>query len=101
MAKIKANNDAINAQKKAEQKQEAQKAIITKDQPSFDSIQPLKPENLLIVKSKEGMLSELISKTSSSIGWPKLQTTRALANKRCSLPPVEISITDSAANLTI
>jgi hypothetical protein len=100
MAKIKANNDAINAQKKTEQKPDPQKPPVDKDKPSFDSVQPLKPENLLVVKSKDNALAEFISKT-NSIGWPKLQTTKASPNKRCSLPPVEISITDSTANLTL
>lgn len=88
MAKIKANSDVINAQKLKDKKTEKEKTAVASDQASFDSIQQLKPENLLVVTSKENILTDIISKTNSSIGWPKLQNASKISStKRFSLPP--------------
>jgi hypothetical protein len=85
MTKIKANNDAISApSKKPEQKSPTE--------------QPLKVENLLTVKPKENLLAGILSKTNSTLAWPKLQSPKFLLNKRASLPPVELSIKDPREN---
>lgn len=72
------------------------------DQPrSFDSIQPLKPEKLLLVTPKENPLAEFISKANSSIDWSKLRSPKWMKTSKSSLPPVEISTIDSTAKRTI
>lgn len=81
-----------------EKEQRAEQQKLAAEQNSFDSIQQLKPENLLQVSPKENALSDLISKTSSTISWPTIQKSKSPT--KSPLPPVEISTADSTANLT-